>query len=67
MKCQTVYYVQSLEDGRFLRPDGEGGAEPVMLLSDAVPFMNEEAANFAVLDYFDGYAKVIEMDVFLKD
>ena len=53
------WFVQGVDDGSFLAPDGEGGVVTVHLLSDAVPFDTREAAVHAAVDYFDGRASLI--------
>ncbi len=45
MQCVREYIVQDAEEGNFLAPDGEGGILLVRMLSRAVPFPSEEAAQ----------------------
>jgi hypothetical protein len=54
MQFRPCWYVQSLEDGTFLAPDGEGGVINVTTLFKAVPFDTEEAAYHAIVDHLDG-------------
>ena len=61
MDCRPCWYVQSIEDGSFLAPDGEGGVVNVNLLADAVPFDNREAAVFAAVDHLDSRASLIQV------
>ena len=60
MDCRPCWFVQSVEDGSFLAPDGLGGAKSVQLLAEAVPFLNYRSAIQAAVDYFDGQASVIQ-------
>lgn len=61
MDCRPCWYVQSLDDGAFLAPDGEGGIVMVHLLANAVPFETREAAVNAAVDHFDGQASLIQL------
>jgi hypothetical protein len=61
MECRACWYVQSLEDGAFLAPDGEGGVITLSMLSDAVPFDTREAAIHAAVDHLDGRASLIQL------
>lgn len=65
--CTRAYMVQDAEDGFFLAPDGEGGILLVRMLSRAVPFDSEEAANEAVVDHLGGCGVVIPVWVPLGD
>lgn len=59
MHCVRAFMVQDAESGSFLAPDGEGGVVLVRMLSNAVPFAFEEAANEAVIDHLDGCGVVV--------
>jgi hypothetical protein len=61
MECRPCWYVQSVDDGAFLAPDGEGGVVPVAMLSDAVAFDSREAATHAAVDHLDGRAMLIQL------
>ena len=61
MDCRPCWYVQALDDGAFLAPDGEGGIVMVHLLAHAVPFETREAAVHAAVDHFDGQASLIQL------
>lgn len=61
MECRPCWYVQSLDDGAFLAPDGEGGVVTVQLLAQAVPFDTREAALHAAVDHLDGQASLIQL------
>lgn len=61
MDCRPCWYVQSLEDGAFLAPDGEGGVITMNMLADAVPFESREAAIHAAVDHLDGNASLIKL------
>lgn len=60
MEYRPCWFVQSLDDGSFLAPDGEGGVLTVLLLVDAVAFDIEESAINAAVDHFDGRASVVQ-------
>lgn len=60
MDCRPCWYVQSIDDGAFLAPDGEGGVVTQSLLVNAVPFETREAAVHAAVDHFDGRASLIQ-------
>jgi hypothetical protein len=61
MDYRPCWFVQSLEDGAFLAPDGEGGVVTVQLLAQAVPFDSREAAIHAAVDHLDGQASLIQL------
>jgi hypothetical protein len=61
MECRPCWYVQSLDDGAFLAPDGEGGVVTVQLLAQAVPFDTREAALHAAVDHLDGQASLSQL------
>ena len=61
MNFRSCWFVQSIEDGSFLAPDGEGGVINVNLLANAVPFDNREAALSAAVDHLDGRASLIQL------
>lgn len=67
MTFKAVFYVQGKE-GLFLAPDGMGGVNYEPSLTKAVPFLTEEAAQEAVVDYFDGQAMIFKTyKLFLDD
>ena len=61
MDCRPCWFVQSVEDGAFLAPDGEGGVVNVNLQAEAVPFDNREAAVHAAVDHLDGRASLVQL------
>lgn len=61
MDCRPCWYVQSIDDGAFLAPDGEGGIVLVHLLSHAVPFYTREAAIHAAVDHLEERASVVQL------
>lgn len=61
MDCRPCWYVQSIDDGAFLAPDGEGGVVTQSLLTHAVPFDTREAAVHAAVDHFEGRASLTQL------
>lgn len=58
MEVVRHFYVQSMEDAKFLRADGEGGIGYTPLIVNATPFTHAEAAKDAVEDHCGGLAVV---------
>ena len=61
MDYRLCWFVQSLDDGAFLAPDGEGGVVTVQLLALAGSFDSREAAIHAAVDHLDSQASLIQL------